>query len=143
MPVETERGYRVTLSFGQRRVIILLADRGRRAEMNTSRLSEEARKGISQLIQLGLVTRTPLVGRTVDLYQLTDLGAQVMEQMSKDMNMAPEIAAHRAEEEIHNPTRCGQVYFQSDLPGQRLLCRLAKGHPGQHDFVGADIFKES
>lgn len=81
MPIETQRGYRVTLTFGQRKVLNMLADRGGSADMDLTNLSREAKDGVADLQVKGLITVVKLVGTPQSQYKLTDLGVQVVDMI--------------------------------------------------------------
>lgn len=83
MPVETSRGYKVTLSFAQRKVLWAISERSGELVLDHSTFTPDTIDGLSDLHVKGLVTRTQLVGRNAWLYKLTDLGIQVCDQIRK------------------------------------------------------------
>lgn len=84
MPVETERGYRVTLSYAQRKVLWALSERGGSMDLNHNAFNQMALDGLQDLHIKGLVTVTKLVGRPEHHYKLTDLGIQVCNQLREN-----------------------------------------------------------
>lgn len=105
MPVETVRGYRVVLSIAQRSVLCMLAERGRKVEMNPTNFKRQALEGLQDLHDKGLVTITELVGRVDKLYQLTELGVQVVDQIYASQKQSDAVADHAAgvERKLHEP----------------------------------------
>lgn len=100
MPIETKTGYQVTLSIAQRAVLAMLAQRGRRQILDHSTLSKQARDGLDDLVIKGLMIAIKLFGRDAAEYVLTDLGAQVVDQIYASQKQSQQLAefAKKAED---------------------------------------------
>lgn len=92
MPLETERGYVVTLSIAQRAVLVMLAERGRRQSMNPTTFSKPVADGLADMETKGLIHITKLIGSVMVEYELTDLGAQVVDQIYASQKQSSELA---------------------------------------------------
>lgn len=90
-------GIRITLSFGQRRFLLMLADRGRRVRMTFTEkaVGKEALEGVRAMERSALVTIHDLVGSDDKEFVLTDFGSQVVDQMKK--RFAQEVYSAREE----------------------------------------------
>lgn len=94
MPVETSRGYTVVLSIAQRAVLVMLAERGRTQTLDFTNFSLQVRDGLADLVIKGLITTTRLFGRNAAEYTLTELGAQVVDQIYASQKQSAQVEAH-------------------------------------------------
>lgn len=94
MPIDTDRGFHVVLSIGQRSVLVMLAERGKSQVLDETNFSQAARDGLLDLQVKGLVFTTKLVGRSAKEYTLTDLGTQVVDQIYASLKGSAEVETH-------------------------------------------------
>lgn len=92
MPLETKTGLRVTLSIAQRGVLVMLSERGRRVIMDPTNFKPEAVAGLAEMQKMGLMNINTIIGRGSSReYELTDLGAQVVDQIYASQKQSAQI----------------------------------------------------
>ena len=85
-------GYKVVLSIAQRSILVMLAERGRRQEMDPTNFKRNALDGLEDLQKKGLMEIVDLVGRSTKLYLLTDLGTQVVDQIYASQKQSNQVS---------------------------------------------------
>lgn len=105
MPIETATGLRVTVSLGQRAVLVMLAERGRRVIMNPTQFQPHVLEGLKGLEEMGLMRINTIIGHGDSReYELTDLGAQVVDQIYASQKQSNQVQrfAEELEKKMEN-----------------------------------------
>lgn len=82
---------RITLSFHQRQMLRVIAERGGEIEFRfgappvaaniTPEMVVESDESVRQMAIMGLITITPLIGAPGNILRLTDVGTNIIDQM--------------------------------------------------------------
>ena len=73
----------VKLSLVHRSYLKLLSERGGETDFDYGKVAEEAEAHLKRLVEMQLITETPIVGSSSVRHRLTDMGRNVVTQMVK------------------------------------------------------------
>lgn len=94
---------KISLSFGERRFLLMLADRGRRVTLNPVNFKPEVKGRILEMKVNGLIEVNPVLFSDSNEYYLTDLGSKIVDDMKR-----------RFKEEVEEARKAGSGDFGSE-----------------------------